>query len=284
MSQHRRTGFSLVELLVVIGIIGLLISLLLPALSAVRANGRRVACAAQQRELGASLALRAAAHNGYAQPAGVIEVFKTASAADLPQRLGDASRRRYTYEPISFFTDDEGLGNLLMSVDKDLRQSAAGEDAATDKLFICPEVGDEDPLQEMVLYRVSPDFSISFGRDTRTTYAENEGVFGIANNANDPRRLRGGLTRVREASRVVLLGDSQELGSTSAIFTWRPETDAESGPITLGDVAAHTVRVGSSAPVTGRHRGRANLLFADGHALGYEATAAGLADPLLTAQ
>ena len=73
-------GFTLVELLVVIGIIGLLISLLLPALAGARRSATAIKCLANERSIGQAMQLYAADNRGAVLPC---QVWGTNAAGTL---------------------------------------------------------------------------------------------------------------------------------------------------------------------------------------------------------
>ena len=67
LSNRRTRGFTLVELLVVIAIIGILISMLLPAVQQVRAAARRVQCANKIRQIALAVHNYESAHSYFPQ-------------------------------------------------------------------------------------------------------------------------------------------------------------------------------------------------------------------------
>jgi prepilin-type processing-associated H-X9-DG protein/prepilin-type N-terminal cleavage/methylation domain-containing protein len=76
-------AFTLVELLVVIGIIGILIGLLLPAVSRARQQGATVVCANTLRQFGTAWQMYASAHRGLSVPGRLPTYNGVGSTYDL---------------------------------------------------------------------------------------------------------------------------------------------------------------------------------------------------------
>ncbi len=70
----RRRGFSLIELLAVVGILGLLAGIAVPTVAAVRSRATHASCAENLHQLGAAMALYANDHEGWL-PAATTEEF-----------------------------------------------------------------------------------------------------------------------------------------------------------------------------------------------------------------
>src|SRR5438093_6662572 len=63
--MKKQRAFTLVELLVVIGIIAVLIAVLLPALAKARKQAARTSCASNLRQIGVAVAAYAVENKGY---------------------------------------------------------------------------------------------------------------------------------------------------------------------------------------------------------------------------
>ena len=91
--MRRIRAFTLVELLVVIGIIALLIAILLPSLNKARQQAQLVACLSGMRQIGLAMNAHASEHRNHFPLAA--EIWGAADAT--PQALGDVGMKNYTY-------------------------------------------------------------------------------------------------------------------------------------------------------------------------------------------
>jgi prepilin-type N-terminal cleavage/methylation domain-containing protein/prepilin-type processing-associated H-X9-DG protein len=89
-SAHK--AFTLVELLVVIGIIALLISILLPALNAARENAKTVQCAANMKQISTAMLMYISENNGYVPAGGHFKQMTSTGQPEFGTTPGNNSK------------------------------------------------------------------------------------------------------------------------------------------------------------------------------------------------
>ncbi len=296
-----RSAFTLAELLVVIGIIGLLLAILLPALSRARDSARSLLCSSNQRQVTTAALAWAIEHHGYLPPDGEVWIREHASGhGSLPGAMYDSDRSKYLYwpdyqpdirtsqspptreSPVPFSV--AMLARITGSLEgpvEPARQWATLRFGDIDdvyretSLFRCPNSGDWRHGPNPMIEGGTPTLTLYVGERAYYTpwwvtfdYATNVGLLGFHHQAKYQHRRYGGqLTRVSNSAAMVLMGDS---GGPGMGLSWTPRLESESGHVTLHDAWAVTPEMtemrGWEAPVNGqRHRGRLNVAFVDGH-------------------
>jgi prepilin-type processing-associated H-X9-DG protein/prepilin-type N-terminal cleavage/methylation domain-containing protein len=290
-------AFTLVELLVVIGIIGLLIAILLPVLGAARRSAQSLTCATNLRELASLGAGHAAEHEGFLPLDGEIRIGTTSSSLYRPSYINDHDRRRYSWGgyvrnvtggPVTPLTWDTylvamirraegGAADPVLAVSDPDWSRGVRSKLASAELLQCPEAdGDREHLygsfvprgfNSSKLFVEGEPGSFVSGRPTTTDYATNGGLLGFQHDAaRDHRAYRGQLARVQDASTVALLGDGD-----GDFMSWTPDPAQPAKDVSLADVLAmnaelvHHGHIGLPLLDAERHGGRANIAFVDGH-------------------
>ena len=132
----RRRGFTLIEMLVVVAIVGLLVSLLVPSLTRAREQTRQVTCKSNLHQIGTAIM-------SYAYPAGVIPFGPDVQGIPPMLEANDGSKatNQIWTGPQTPATSNMALG-LLMS-----RAFAFPE------LLYCPADDSSDPIVEWAKVR-----------------------------------------------------------------------------------------------------------------------------------
>jgi len=100
---RKSRGFTLVELLVVIGIIALLISIILPALQSAKRSANQVKCASALRQIGNAYKLYAGEYKG-AYPVAVHDLTCTTIKINVERRWYD-QLAKYVNKDMAVYTD-----------------------------------------------------------------------------------------------------------------------------------------------------------------------------------
>jgi prepilin-type processing-associated H-X9-DG protein len=179
------TAFTLVELLVVIGIIALLISILLPTLASVRQSASAIKCRSNLKQIGTGIYMYAQANNGLL-PYGF--VFTGATIPGEPNWTEESND--WTTLVYRFMTQKAGTGY-------DTQQLNTVTNSGTRGIFLCPDVARENTTAAFVSHysshpRIIPDLS---GNDWDT---------GVSTKGLKPYTLAG----IKRASEIAMIFDA----------------------------------------------------------------------------
>ena len=219
------SAFSLVELLVVVGIIGVVAALLLTAVARARGQAQRVACSSNLRQIGQAFIAYAADNNGsFPAPAGVTRRF----AEDWVHWQPGRELRQ---------------GRILKYLKNDVR------------VLNCPSGPDERTT--------TPPYPYSYSVNNKLTGNGSRGpVFGGNWNVRSCK-----LSQIAEAS-MKILAIEEDVTAINDGEWWAGDTEDGIWRTTSLSVIHDRRREyggGSAVDTDYHHRGRGNVVFADGH-------------------
>jgi prepilin-type N-terminal cleavage/methylation domain-containing protein/prepilin-type processing-associated H-X9-DG protein len=163
--SRLQRGFTLIELMVVVGIIAILIGMLMPSLSKARAQARSVQCQSNLRQLGVMLQTYVNENNGWLYPVG------PDGPDGKPTTLGTQYPPHLRWPVYMHFSELRAQLSQPLPYDPNLYPGSGGGieppgfPAApfTPKLLLCPQ--DENPYEahSYVLNQHLADKRIRFG-------------------------------------------------------------------------------------------------------------------------
>ncbi len=248
MQRLRRSGFTLVELLVVIGIIALLIGILLPALNKARKASQQAACLSNIRQLAIAGVLYAGENRGALCPSD----FSGNAGGGTPTWTATISS--YTGIVINLWNFGYVGGSPGSTLYCDWKQGLLSKYLQTISIYACPSVD---------LPFVPLDPSQNFVDAPLTNYAMCQ--VGEYNSSLSSFSLTRKMTKVRHSSDTAMFAD--------VLFYTPPGTPY----LNAGFSYDHTVGMGrpsgNSPKFHGRHPNKSgSVAFFDGHAESIPAT------------
>jgi prepilin-type N-terminal cleavage/methylation domain-containing protein/prepilin-type processing-associated H-X9-DG protein len=228
-SRYRQShrGFTLVELLVVIGIIALLIAILLPALNRARQISLRTQCAAKLQQIMVAANVHRADHADYYPLAGIL-------TGGQPDELDDSNCQKYDYrdtDPNSGYNAPSWVTRAMAPITVSLGSemgfkrnlyfthaqtfSNTLDNAGLTRCFQCPAAdldvqgfySGTDTTQFIHILNwpgSDTDGQYSYAVNTLSSYVFNEVVLGFNDQYG---RLRGHASQVKQSARTMFAAD-----------------------------------------------------------------------------
>jgi prepilin-type N-terminal cleavage/methylation domain-containing protein len=274
--MNRRKAFTLVELLVVIGIIALLISILLPALNRAREQAKMVQCLSNLRQIGQAMSMHANEHKNRVPVAGDlwdkttdngVQVLPTMLAT--PQGMRDSQQQLYSYwadpnkpgqshlAPLPFaLATYLGKPTPVTSLQDYLNSNAM-------RIFTCPS--NVDQIQGGPTSIQNGQFLVNDGDGYSappipTSFAFNEAIVGWADppTVTGHHRCRGNMSAVPHPADTLMAADGNPrdltYGSWVVFNDGNPNETMETLLIRDNNIVDRV-----------RHFGKIGILFADWH-------------------
>jgi len=266
--MSRRRAFSIIELLVVIGIIGMLVSFLLPTLLAAQKRARLLKCTNNLRNIWLGAQVHAHDHQGYLPVAGWH--WAPRGGVCNPHGLSDDNERRYTYytdngvrRPAPFTVAIAvSLGTKVrLDSRQGLEQDMQGD--AVRKNFRCPS---QEEVRNGFTQREDAPGNWTAPEDA-SSYVFNEAILGLRERETwrDPMPL-GKLSLVRQPASVLLAMDGCPRDRGKDRWLVFPDVGPEDTIADFMEIVHRPASVwGCEILDYRRHDYRANVLFADGH-------------------
>jgi prepilin-type N-terminal cleavage/methylation domain-containing protein/prepilin-type processing-associated H-X9-DG protein len=249
MRQFRR-GFTLVELLVVIAIIGILVSMLLPAVQSAREAARRIQCANQLKQM--ALALHTHQTSQRTFPPGVPScttqnwITGGTQVGAFCQGPNWACNILPQLEQVAMYEYVEKAMETQFNAADDTEHEPGGVGLTTPTAFLCPSADTIGPDERVDAYSLDQwsskgNYAACFGKDTYMAWNDpvKAGAFGVVmirtphtvTQSQDHASMKG--TWKMGHGQGVSIDDIKDGASNtlllSEVRSWRNSADARGG-------------------------------------------------------